>query len=39
MIVIISLTNMISSSLFFDMESLDKLTFSLAMGIVIVRGM
>ena len=38
MIVVTSLTNVISSLLFFDMESLDELTFSLAMGIDTVRG-
>jgi len=36
-IVITSLTNTISSLLFFDMESLDELMFSSAIGIVIVR--
>jgi len=38
MIVVTSLTNMISSLLFYDMESLDELIFSSAMGIDIVRG-
>jgi len=38
MIVVTSLTNTISSSLFFDIESLDELTFSLAMEIDTVRG-
>ena len=38
MTVVTSLTNVISSLLFFDMESLDELTFSSTMGIDTVRG-
>jgi len=38
MIVVASLTKAASSSLYFDIESLDKWMFSLAIGIDTVRG-